>query len=164
VLLGFACASACSGPPSNVPAAVIGVTPASVCVADHFQTPILLDSNGSSPVLSLVYAPPAPDAGDLVYVWSFSGAVCVGIPASPGDWTDLTGATTTDCDVLLDPGAVDALHQVGDSTVQLAIAGDRPVDVTLVVTNAAGGSLTAHATISITPLDDAGVCPLPKAR
>jgi len=161
VLLGVVCA--CSGPPSSVPAAIIGATPSSVCIGDHFQTPIHLDSNGSSPTLTLVYTKPDPDAGPITYAWSFSGAVCVGIPATPSDWTTLSGATPESCDVLLDPGSVDALGDVSGTDVLLEIAGDLPVDVTLVVTNQAGGTLTARTTLSLTPLDDAGACPLPKA-
>lgn len=164
LLLGFVLASACSGPPSNVPAAVINATPTSVCVGDDFRTPIHLDSNGSSPVLTLVYTKPDPDAGTIKYAWSFSGAVCVGIPASPGDWVTLEGKAADACDVLLDPSAVDANNDVNGTDVLLSVAGDRPVDVTLVITNVdAGGTLTAHTTITLTPLDDAGTCPLPKA-
>ncbi|HEY1960697.1 MAG TPA: hypothetical protein VGH28_34030 [Polyangiaceae bacterium] len=158
------CAGACSGPPSSVPAAIMNATPSSVCAGDHFATSIHLDSQGSSPVLTLVYSPPAPDAGAIHFAWSFSGAVCTGIPASPGDWTTLGGQAASDCDVLIDPGSVDALGDVAGSDVILAIAGDRPVDVTLVVTSDAGGTLTARRTISITALDDAGACPLPKAN
>jgi len=40
------------------------------------------------------------------------------------------------------------------------MAGDRPVDATLKVTNAAGGVTIANLTVSITPQDDAGACPL----
>lgn len=161
LFLGLACA--CSGPPSNVPSAVVNATPSSVCVGDGFRTSIHLDSNGSSPVLSLVYTKPDPDAGSITFAWSFSGAVCVGIPASPSGWTTLSGGTPDSCDVLLDPGSVDALGHVNGTDVLLAVAGDRPVDVTLVVTNVdAGGTLVAHRTIAITPLDDAGACPLPQ--
>ena len=60
------------------------------------------------------------------------------------------------------PSSVDTLNQVSGSDVLLAIAGDRPVDVTLVVTSDAGGTLTAHTTLTITEPDDAGACPLPK--
>ena len=156
-------ACACSGPPKSVPAAVVNATPATVCAGDGFQTSIHLDSNGSSPVLSLVYSPPDPDAGAIHFAWSFSGSVCTGIPASPGGWTTLGGQATKSCDVLIDPESVDALGEVNGSDVLLTIAGDRPVDVTLVVTSDAGGTLTAHTTITITTPDDGGACPLPKA-
>ena len=42
------------------------------------------------------------------------------------------------------------------------MAGDNPVLVTLQVTNAAGGVTTTQTSITITPLDDAGACPLPQ--
>ena len=161
-VLAVAFGCACSGPPKTVPAAIVNATPASVCAGDAFRTSIHLDSSGSSPVLTLVYSKPDPDAGAIHYSWSFSGAVCVGLAASPGSWTTLTGAPPTTCDVLLDPSSVDALNQVSGSDVMLSIAGDRPVDVTLVVTSDAGGTLAAHTTITITTPDDAGACPLPK--
>ena len=162
VTVGIACV-ACSGPPKTVPAAIVNATPSSVCAGDHFTTSIHLDSSGSSPVLTLVYSPPDPDAGAIHFAWSFSGAVCTGIAASPGDWTTLGGQPATSCDVLIDPSSVDALGQITGTDVLLSIAGDRPVDVTLVVTSDAGGTLTARRTISVTQLDDAGACPLPKA-
>ena len=161
-VLAVASAWACSGPPKTVPAAIVNATPTSVCAGDAFRTSIHLDSNGSSPVLTLVYSKPDPDAGAIHFAWSFSGAVCVGLAASPSDWVTLTGAAATTCDGLLDPSSVDALNQVSGSDVLLAIAGDRPVDVTLVVTSDAGGTLTAHTTLTITEPDDAGACPLPK--
>jgi hypothetical protein len=152
-LLVVVCAGACSGPPPTVPAAVITATPASVCVGDGFKTKIHLDSIGSSPRLTLVYTPPDPDAGDLLYDWSLSGAVCKGLDSDPSP-----------CDVVVDGESVDATGAMSNSDVLLTMAGDRPVDATLVVKNAAGGVLEAHATISITPLDATGACPLPQAE
>jgi hypothetical protein len=139
---------ACSGPPPVAPAAVINATPSSVCYGDQFRTQIHLDSRGSSPELTLVYTKPDPDAGDISFNWSFSGAVCTGTNDPPV------------CNVKIDPASTDALGQIEGSDVLLTMAGDRPVDATLKVTNAAGGVTIAHLTISITPLDDAGACPL----
>ncbi len=95
--------AACSAPPPQAPAAVITATPTSVCVGDDFQTQIELDSLGSSPVLTLIYSPPGPDAAvaacalpgnDVCYSWSFSGAVCTGQATDPNP-----------CDVVIDPGS-----------------------------------------------------------
>jgi hypothetical protein len=131
------------------PAAVINATPTSVCYGDAFRTQIHLDSRGSSPELTLVYTRPDPDAGDLKFDWSFSGAVCTGLDSDPPT-----------CNVKIDPASTDALGEINGSDVLLTIAGDRPVDATLKVTNAAGGVTIAELTITITPLDDAGACPL----
>jgi hypothetical protein len=152
--------AACSGPPPQAPAAVITATPTSVCVGDNFQTPIELDSLGSSPLLTLVYTPPSADAAvaacalpgnDVCYAWSFSGAVCKGLSTDP-----------VPCDVIIDPGSVEPDGTVDGSSVLLTMAGDNPVLVTLQVTNAAGGVTTTQTSITITPLDDAGACPLPQ--
>ena len=127
---------------------MINATPSSVCYGDSFRTQIHLDSRGSSPELTLVYTRPDPDAGDLQFDWSFSGGVCKGTNDPPV------------CDVKIDDASHDALGQINNSDVLFTMAGDRPVDATLKVTNAAGGVTTAKLTISITPLDDAGACPL----
>jgi hypothetical protein len=140
---------ACSGPPPVAPAAVINATPTSVCYGDAFRTQIHLDSRGSSPELTLVYTKPDPDAGDLKFDWSFSGAVCKGLDSDP-----------TPCDVKIDPSSTDALGDINNGDVLFTMAGDRPVDATLKVTNAAGGVTIAKLTVSITPVDDAGACPL----
>jgi len=128
---------------------VINATPASVCYGDSFRTQVHLDSRGSAPELTLVYTRPDPDAGDLQYDWSFSGGVCKGLDSDPAT-----------CNVKIDPASTDALGNVNNSDVLLTMAGDRPVDATLKITNAAGGVTIAKLTISITPLDDAGACPL----
>jgi hypothetical protein len=152
--------AACSAPPPQAPAAVITATPTSVCVGDDFQTQIELDSLGSSPVLTLIYSPPGPDAAvaacalpgnDVCYAWSFSGAVCTGQPTDPNP-----------CDVVIDPGSVEPDGTIDGTSVLLTMAGDRPLLVTLTVENAAGGVIQTQTTISITPLDDAGMCPLPQ--
>jgi len=130
------------------PAAVINATPSSVCYGDAFRTQIHLDSRGSSPELTLVYTRPDPDAGELRFDWSFSGAVCKGTNDPPV------------CNVKIDDGSHDALGQINNADVLFTMAGDRPVDATLKVTNAAGGVTIARVTISITPAGDAGACPL----
>ncbi len=141
---------ACSGPPPAAPAAVINATPSSVCVGDDFRTQVHLDSRGSSPQLTLVYTRPDPDAGDITYDWSFSGAVCKGLDSDPKP-----------CNVVIDGSSVDALGNINGTDVLFTMLGDRPVDVTLTVQNVAGGVTETHVTVSITPLDDAGTCPLP---
>ena len=140
---------ACSGPPPVAPAAVVNATPSSVCYGDQFRTQIHLDSRGSSPELTLVYTKPDPDAGEIKFDWSFSGAVCKNVDSDPAV-----------CNVTVDAASTDALGQINNADVLFTMAGDRPVDVALKVTNAAGGVTIARLTVSITPLDDAGACPL----
>jgi len=140
---------ACSGPPPVAPAAVINATPSSVCYGDAFRTQVHLDSRGSSPELTLVYTRPDPDAGEITFDRSFSGGVCLGLDSDPAT-----------CNVKIDPASSDALGHMTGSDVLFTMAGDRPVNATLKVTNAAGGVTIAKLTISITPLDDAGACPL----
>jgi hypothetical protein len=131
--------AACSGPPPVAPAAVINATPTTVCYGDAFRTQVHLDSRGSSPELTLVYTKPDPDAGDIAFDWSFSGAVCKGLDSDPKI-----------CNVKIDGASVDALGQINGTDVLFTMAGDRPVDATLKVTNAAGGVTVAHLTVSIT--------------
>jgi hypothetical protein len=131
---------ACSGPPPTPPAAVIAVSPASVCAGDGFKTPIHLDALASSPRLTLVYTRPDPDAGALKYSWAFSGD-----------------------DVQIDPGSVEPDGTIDGDTVLLKMAGERPLHVTLTVTNAAMGVTAADLTISVTPLAADGTCPLPQS-
>ena len=144
-------ACACSGPPPTAPAAVINATPNSVCVGDDFKTQIHLDSRGSAPALTLVYTRPDPDAGDLTYAWFVDGDVCRGLDSDPSP-----------CDVVIDGSSVDALGDMTNPDLLFTMRGDRPVNVTLRVTNAAGGVTESRTTVSITPLDDAGTCPLPQ--
>jgi hypothetical protein len=75
--------------------------------------------------------------------------VCKGLDSDPDP-----------CNVKIDGASVDALGVMNGSDVLFTMAGDRPVDATLKVTNAAGGVTIAHLTVSITPVDDAGACPL----
>jgi hypothetical protein len=149
----FVLFAACSGPPPPPPSAIISITPGSVCVGDGFHTQVHVDSRGSSAELTLVAAPASPDAGTLLYDWSFSGAVCKGLPTDPKP-----------CDVVIDPGSVDALGNINNSDVLLTMLGDRPVFVTLAVTisfadGTTGGGATSQTVIPITLLDDAGMCP-----
>ncbi len=148
---------ACSGPPPPAPSAIITETPSSVCIGDDFTTPIQIDSSGTSNELSLVSSPPSADASAPTLAWSFSGAVCKGLPTDPtlpdgGPW----------CDVKIDPGSLDPTGAVNGTSVLVTVAGDRPVFVTLRVQNAAGGVTEAQSTITITPLDPTGACPLPQ--
>lgn len=145
---------ACSGPPPPSPGVVITANPTSVCQGDDFKTPVHLDSVGSSPELTLVFAAAQPDAGTLNYSWSVTGAVCKGLPSDPNP-----------CDVVIDPSSVDALGNLYNSDLLLTMAGDRPVYVSLTVTVAyadgtTGGSSTAQGVVPITPLDSSGHCPL----
>ena len=125
-------AIACGSPPPPAPSAVIVMSPLSVCVGDAFTTPIHLDATSSAQGLTLVYVRPDPNAPPLSYTWSFEGA------AMQFDDGDAHGDTIT-----------------------IRTAGDRPLHVTLEVRNAVGGVTDALATLSVTPLDSAGRCPLP---
>ena len=145
------CALACSGPPPASPGAVINATPSSVCVGDAFHTQIHLDSRGSSPTLTLVYS--VQDAGALTYAWAFSGVVCRHI----GDDPD---CTKPGYDVIVDGSSVEPDGTIDNSDVLLTVSGNVPVQVSLTVTNAANTAASVQSTISITPLDDAGACPL----
>lgn len=137
---------ACSGPPPPIPGAVIEETPSSVCVGDDFKTQIHVDSRGSSPSLTLVYSPPAADAGELEYAWTFSGNVCVGIPTDPSP-----------CDVKIDPASLDPHNHMTSSDVLLTMSGNVPIQVTLALT-VDGVTSTVQSTIAITLLEG-GTCP-----
>ncbi len=125
-------AIACGSPPPSAPSAVIVMSPTSVCVGDAFTTPIHLDGTSSAQSLTLVYARPDPNAPPLSYTWSFEGAA-----------------------MQFDDG------NAHSDTLTVRSAGDRPLHVTLEVRNSLGGITDALATLSITPLDTAGRCPLP---
>ncbi len=140
-IVGVVIAAACSGPPPTAPSAIININPSSVCVGDNFATPIHIDALGSSPRLTLVYTPPDPDAGDLKYLWALSGDQVQG-----------------------DDGSKEPDGTMDFDSVDLKMAGQRPVQVTLTVTNAAGGVTVSNATIPITPLAPDGTCPLPQAQ
>jgi hypothetical protein len=134
VLSLVALATACSGgPPPGAPSAVIHASPSTVCTGDAFMTPITLDATRSTPHLTLVAEPPDPKEPPLRFSWSFAGA----------DVHVMTG----------DPAK--------DATLVVAIAGDRPLHVTVHVENGEGGATDALTTVAVTPLDATGACPLP---
>lgn len=122
----------CGEPPPEVPSAVIKASPASVCFGDSYATPIHLDAKDSSAHLTLAYVRPDPKAPPLAFHWTFSGS-----------------------ESEIDDGDVD-----GDTLI-VKIAGDRPLHVRLRVENAEGGVTEALTTISVTPRDPNGDCPLP---
>ena len=134
-------AVACSGPPPTPPSAIVNVSPSSVCVGDAFKTPIHLDGSSSSPRLTLVYTRPDPDAGALKYLWTLSGD-----------------------DIQVDDGSKDSDGSLDFDSVNLKMAGQRPLHVTLTVTNAAMGVTVTDVTIPITPLAPDGTCPLPQLQ
>jgi|GEM_PF-6459632 len=125
-------AIACGSPPPPAPSAVIVMSPSSVCVGDAFTTPIHLDATSSAQGLTLVYVRPDPNAPPLSYTWSFEGAA-----------------------MRFDEG------DAHSDTLTVRSSGDRPLHVTLEVRNSLGGVTDALASISITPVDAAGRCPLP---
>lgn len=127
--------ASCGSPPPPAPSAVITASPTSVCIGDDLTTTIHLDAKASAPNLSLVYQKPDPNEPPLKYAWSFSGS-----------------------HVVVDTGDD---HSVA---LTLFMTADRPLHVRLRVENAAGGVTEALTTISVTPLDDNGVCPLPAAE
>lgn len=131
--LSALCLVGCSEPPPPAPSAVIRACPWSLCEGDDFATSIHLDATRSAPRLTLVEAPPDPDEPPLKTRWSFAGS----------DWLFDEDGTADQPDVLV------------------SMAADRPLHVTLVVENAAGGVAQALKSISVTPLDEAGQCPLP---
>lgn len=132
--LGALAVGACGEPPPPAPSAVIRACPSSVCVGDDFATSIRLNGKKSAPRLTLVEAPPDPDEPPLKVRWSFSGS----------DWLFDNESLPTQPDILV------------------SMAGDRPLHVTLRVENSVGGVSEALETLSVTPLDADGTCPLPK--
>lgn len=132
LLVALIAIASCGEPPPPAPSAVITMSPTSVCVGDAFTTPIHLDATSSAQTLTLVYVRPDPDAGPLQFTWSFSGSA---IQIDDGD-------TSSD-------------------SLTLRMQGDRPLHVTLRVQNASGGVTEALSTVSITPRDSTGQCPLP---
>lgn len=130
---GAALALGCGEPPPPAPSAVIRACPGSICQGDDFATSIHLDATKSAPRLTLVEAPKDPNEPPLDIEWSFSGSK-----------------------MLYDVGTA------SEPDVLVSMAADRPLHVRLRVENAAGGVAEALETISVTPLGEAGVCPLPK--
>jgi len=132
LLIASVLSAACGEPPPPAPSAVIKVAPEAVCIGDDYATTIRLDASGSAPYLTLVYVPPDPDAPPLGFSWSFSGSK----------------------QALID-------GDVHSAQLSLAMAADRPLHVLLRVENSVGGVSELKKTIPVTPLDAAGVCPLP---
>jgi hypothetical protein len=127
---------ACNGPPPSEPSPVIITTPTTVCLDDEYKTPITLDGTQSSSMLTLVPAPNTPSSPPLTFLWTLTGSKY---------------------DILGDAG--DA--SLTSDKLTVTMAGDQPLQVELEVTNAAnGGTASTTATISVTPPNDAGVCPL----
>lgn len=124
---------ACGGPPPPAPSAVIRACPSSLCVGDDFATSIHLDATKSAPRLTLVEAPVDPNEPPLKIRWSFSGS----------EWLFDNESQATAPDILV------------------SMAADRPLHVKLSVENSVGGTAEALKTISVTPLDESGGCPLP---
>ena len=124
--------TSCGSPPPPAPSAVITASPTSVCVGDELATTIHLDAKSSAPNLTLVYQRSDPNEPPLKYAWTFSGS-----------------------HVVIDSGDE---HSVA---LTLFITADRPLHVRLRVENGAGGVSEALTTIAVTPLDDAGKCPIP---
>jgi len=133
VCLGALWLAACGGPPPPAPSAVIRACPSSVCVGDDYATSIHLDATKSAPRLTLVEAPVDPQEPPLQIRWSFSGSA----------WLFDNESQPTQPDILV------------------SMAADRPLHVTLRVENSVGGVSEALKTLSVTPLDAEGVCPLP---
>jgi hypothetical protein len=87
-------------------------------------------------MLTLVPAPNTPSSPPLTFLWTLTGSKY---------------------DILGDAG--DA--SLTSDKLTVTMAGDQPLQVELEVTNAAnGGTASTTATISVTPPNDAGVCPL----
>lgn len=105
-----------------------------MCVGDDFTTSIHLDAKKSAPSLTLVEAPPDPNGPTLRFRWSFTGAKWFFDNESQADADDILVST----------------------------AADRPLHVKLRVESSAGGVSEAIKSISVTPLDADGLCPLPE--
>lgn len=107
---------------------MILITPETVCENDGFVTTVHLDGRMSSRHLSLVPLPPEDSAfpdgavvAPLTYAWQLDG-----------DDHHVTRGTLT------------------DSTLDVQVAGARPLHVTLTTTNVAGGSAASLRTLPIT--------------
>jgi hypothetical protein len=127
--------ASCGSPPPPAPSVVITATPSAVCFGDDFQTEIVLDAAKSARHLSLVPAPPDPNAPPLKIKWSFAGSQI-----------RIEGDPTRD--------------HTADEQITVRMAGDRPLHVKLRVENDEHGVTEAVTTIAVTPLDDSGQCPL----
>lgn len=104
-----------------------------MCAGDDYATSIRLDATKSAPRLTLVEAPVDPNEPPLEVRWSFAGSA----------WL------------------FDEDSQADQPKILVSMAADRPLHVTLRVENSVGGVSEALKTISLTPLDESGSCPLP---
>jgi hypothetical protein len=118
-----------------MPTAVVRTRPSSVCLHDDHRTTVVVDASESAAGLTLVPVPPAEDAPELAFAWSFAG-----------DAHELASEPT-------------------EVEVSLTTAGERPLHITLSVTNALGGTATSLHTLPLTipaapaPCDGGG-CPV----
>ncbi len=110
----------CAGPPPDPPTAVIDASPNAVCVGDAYRTPITLSGARSAARLSLVPAPPGPDEPPLTYAGQLEG----------DHYAVLDGALDTDA-------------------LTVAMAGERPLHVTLTVTTEDGGEAETLRSIGV---------------
>lgn len=111
----------CIGPPPDAPAAIILIAPGSICEHDGFHTAIELDGSRSSPRLTLVPVAPDPEEPPLEFEWRLEGAAHH-----------------------IEEGALDGARLV------VRADGERPLHVTLTVTNGAGARATSMRSVSIT--------------
>jgi hypothetical protein len=118
----------CIGPPAHVPSAVVALDPGSVCQGDDLRSVIVVDGSLSSTRLSLVPVAPEPGEPPLAFEWSFSGAA-----------VEIVGGTVT------------------SERLEIRTTGDRPVHVTLRVTNGDGAVAETLRTLPIT-VPEVGVC------
>ena len=104
------------------PSASLTIEPPAVCRFDGHATVVTLDASSSSEQLSLV--PSAPSASET--------------PALDFDWT-LSG---DDHDIVR--------GDLASPTIEITMAGDRPLGVELTVSNTHGGSLTTRRSVAVT--------------
>jgi hypothetical protein len=119
-LVSLCLLAACHGRPPTPPTAVIDATPDGVCAGDAFSTVIDVSGARSASVLSLVPAPPDPDAPPLAYEWRIEGA-----------------------DHEIVAGALD------EAELSLVSDGLRPLHLTLTVTDVEGGTATSLRTVGL---------------
>lgn len=119
-VLAFFFLAACHGRPPTPPTAVIDLMPDAVCAGDDFGTRIAVSGARSATELSLVPAPPDPDAPPLTYEWRVDGA----------EHTILEG-------------------ELDEPELALVFDGARPLHLTLTVTTFEGGTATTLRTIGV---------------
>ncbi len=134
--------TACNGPPPAAPSPVIIATPSTVCLGDHYETPITLDGTQSSAMLTLVPSPTDANAPPLHYLWT------------------LTGSAYRIAEVDAGGGRLEPSGTLTSDKLTVTIAGDQPLQVDLSIQNSTGGSADTTTTISVTVPNDAGDCPL----